>query len=128
MRTPETRTLATLVESIDCRNDDINLSLGLKPGDFEKINCQSWIELSIPDDVGATVEIPFVTPNRFPNNGPPSVLVTINGRYAGDSGVQMDTGSVGGAPNKNNTFLFRFLYLFEGFLWLTGLFGCRRRG
>ncbi|KAF3185525.1 hypothetical protein TWF225_005297 [Orbilia oligospora] len=101
MHTPETRILSTLVESLDCasaRNDDINLTFDLKPqadGLTHVVDCQSWIELSIPDDVGTTVEIPFVTPNRFPDNGPPLVLMTINGRYAGDSGVQMDTGSTG---------------------------------
>ncbi|EGX54088.1 hypothetical protein AOL_s00004g121 [Orbilia oligospora ATCC 24927] len=88
MHTPETRILSTLVESLDCtsaRNDDINLTFDLKPradGLAHVVDCQSWIELSIPDNVGTTVEIPFVRPNQFPGNGPPSVLMTINGRAA----------------------------------------------
>ncbi|KAK6349322.1 hypothetical protein TWF730_010071 [Orbilia blumenaviensis] len=100
MHTSEPRTLETLVESVDCRTDEINLTLDVKPREHASdtattINCQSWIELSIPEDVNTTVEIPFVTPNQFPDNGPPSLLMTINGQYSGDGGVQMDTGSTG---------------------------------
>ncbi|KAK6347289.1 hypothetical protein TWF696_007361 [Orbilia brochopaga] len=49
----------------------------------------------IPPSADTTVTIPFATPNQFPENGPPRVLMTINGVYCGDEGVMMDTGSTG---------------------------------
>ncbi|EPS42134.1 hypothetical protein H072_3910 [Dactylellina haptotyla CBS 200.50] len=59
------------------------------------IQCPSWIELDIPSDVKTTVDIPFTAASKFPDNGPPQVLMTINGKFAGNDGVQMDTGSTG---------------------------------
>ncbi|KAF3909416.1 hypothetical protein AA313_de0201786 [Arthrobotrys entomopaga] len=55
--------------------------------------CGSPVEIYIPRNVDITVELPFDVDatKKFPEDGPPQVLMTINGVSAG--GVQMDTGS-----------------------------------
>ncbi|KAF3918325.1 hypothetical protein ABW21_db0206244 [Orbilia brochopaga] len=49
----------------------------------------------IPPSADTTVTIPFTPASEFPDGGPPRVHLTVNGVYAGDEGILIDTGSTG---------------------------------